>query len=103
MKCDRFGLLDIQRALYAQYAGRIFLSPLSSTVQLKFLQIHLHKTEFNRVIAMAFKGAIVLLWLCTATLTWITVEGQGILGKFRDGIKNMLQLTISQVIFFYDL
>lgn len=96
MKCDRFGLLDIQRALYAQYAGRIFLSPVSSTVQLKFLQIHLHKT-------MAFKGAIVLLWLCTATLTWITVEGQGILGKFRDGIKNMLQLTISQVIFFYDL
>lgn len=52
---------------------------------------------------MAFKGAIVLLWLCTATLTWITVEGQGILGKFRDGIKNMLQLTICQVIFFYDL
>ena len=52
---------------------------------------------------MAFKGAIVLLWLCTATLTWITVDGQGILGKFRDRIKNMLQLTISQVIFFYDL
>jgi len=52
---------------------------------------------------MAFKGAIVLSWLCTATLTWITVEGQGSLGKFRGGIKNMLQLTISQVVFFYDL
>ena len=52
---------------------------------------------------MAFKGALVILWLCTATLTWITVEGQGSLGKFRDGIKNMLQLTISQEIIFYDL
>lgn len=52
---------------------------------------------------MAFKGGRVLLWLCTATLTWVTVEGQGSLGKFRDGIKNMLQLTISQVIFFCDL
>ncbi|CAH3187905.1 unnamed protein product, partial [Porites evermanni] len=38
---------------------------------------------------MAFKGGRVLLWLCTATLTWITVEGQGILGTKDNSIEEL--------------